>query len=166
MINNFLFLDMDGVLADFDKHFPLVFGVSHIDMPKKEMWKYIKSEPDFFSTMPMFPGLMEFYFQIEHLNPIILTACPASAYAHVAQQKRQWIRDVLGEHVPVLPVCGSESKPLFMHREGDILIDDWGKNCKAWEEAGGVAIKHETYGRTTQKLFDILADLYGETNEH
>lgn len=158
-INYFtLFVDMDGVLADFDKHFPLMFGVSHVGMPKKEMWKYIKSEPDFFSTIPPFPGVLPFFFSIEHLNPIILTACPSSDYANVATQKRRWIREILGEHVPVLPVCGSESKPLFMHREGDVLIDDWGKNCLAWEAAGGVAIKHENFKSTTQQLFEVLSE--------
>ncbi|MFL9582229.1 hypothetical protein [Stenotrophomonas sp. AB1(2024)] len=30
-----------------------------------------------------------------------------------------------------------------MHQPGDILIDDWGKNCAAWTDAGGAAIKHE-----------------------
>ena len=153
-----LFLDMDGVLADYDKHFPLMFGVSHVGMPKKEMWSYVKSEPEFFLTIPPFPGMWEFYFSIEHLSPVILTACPASQYAEVARQKRQWIREALGEHVPVLPVCGSDSKPLFMHKPGDILIDDWGKNCRQWEEAGGIAIKHENFDQTIAELFEVLAE--------
>lgn len=152
-----IFLDLDGVMADFDRAFPERFGISHIDMPKKEMWKYVNSVEDFFSTLPPCHGALEnWHGWLKEFNPIILTACPSSNYEHVAMHKRRWVRQWLGPQVLVLPVNGSESKPLFMHAPGDILIDDWGKNCRAWEEAGGIAVKHEdwadTYGRMVQVI--------------
>lgn len=149
-----LFLDLDGVMADFDSHFPATFGVSHEDgMPKKEMWRLIMTVPDFFLTMPPMPGAKQAWESwLFHETDAILTACPSSAYAHVAAQKRAWVRKHLGQEVMVLPVNGSESKPHFMHAKGDILIDDWGKNCTAWEEAGGYAIKHESWSSTWEQV--------------
>ena len=157
-----LYLDMDGVLADFDSHFPACFNCDHYDMPKKEMWRHIYGKEDFFSTIPPFLGAREFVIEtikIAGHMPPILTACPSSNYHHVAKQKRLWVRNMISPLVEVLPVNGSESKPLFMHAEGDVLIDDWGKNCEAWEAAGGVAIKHEhNYGETLEKLRSIWND--------
>ncbi len=148
-----IFLDLDGVMADFDKTFPEKFLLSHIGMDKKKMWEHIHSVPDFFVNLPLMPGAMWLYDTISYRfgQPFILTACPASRYHDVAKQKRQWVRNHLGSAI-VLPSYGSEGKPAFMHNPGDILIDDWGKNCDAWEAAGGVAIKHENARDTMAKL--------------
>ncbi|WP_260477050.1 hypothetical protein [Stenotrophomonas sp. 278] len=74
---------------------------------------------------------------------MILTACPKSNYTVAAQQKRAWVREHLSATCLVLPVLGGVNKPLFMHQAGDVLIDDWSKNCVAWTAAGGVAIQHK-----------------------
>jgi hypothetical protein len=98
------------------------------------------------------PGAIEFFRTIEHLSPIILTACPKSNYAHVAGQKVAWVREHLSASVTVLPVLGGSSKPLFMHAQGDVLIDDYRRNTEAWEAAGGVAILHRGFDITTACL--------------
>ncbi len=138
-----LYVDLDGVMADFDGAFPSVFGLDHRSLADEEMWGHINSHPSFFRDLPPMPGAVEFFRSIEHLNPVILTACPKSNYPHVAAQKRAWVREHLSATCLVLPVMGGRHKPLFMHQAGDVLIDDFGKNCAAWDEAGGIAIKHE-----------------------
>jgi 5'-nucleotidase len=143
-----IFLDMDGVLADFDGGFQKKFGV-HPDYyreNKKGMWDLIHSDEEFFTTLPQVAGAVSFYEEVRfgyQLPIAILTACPHSAYEDVARQKKLWIRNNLRYPPMVLPTYGSETKTHFMQDEGDILIDDWGKNCKAWEDAGGRAIKFE-----------------------
>ena len=138
-----LYLDLDGVMADFDGDFPAVFGIDHRSLADEEMWARINCHASFFRDLPLMPGALDFYDSIKHLQPTILTACPKTNYAHVAGQKRAWVREHLSPDATVLPVLGGYNKPLFMHSPGDILIDDWGKNCDAWRKAGGVAIKHE-----------------------
>lgn len=157
-----VFLDLDGVMADFDGRFPEQFGVDHREgMTKKRMWQYINSVPDFFTNLPPMPGALHFFNRIEGLNPIILTACPSSNYAEVARQKRAWVRKHLGPNTRVLPVNGSESKPLFMHAAGDILIDDWRKNTEAWDAAGGRAILHRgDWNKTHAKLSTFLRTIH------
>jgi 5'-nucleotidase len=147
-----LFPDLDGVMADFDAAFPAVFGLDHRSMADDDMWLKINGHPSFFYDLPLMPGAMEFFRSIEALDPIILTACPKSNYAHVATQKRAWVRAHLSTSVLVLPVRGGTSKPLFMHAPGDILIDDFLKNTEAWVSAGGVAILHRNFADTSAML--------------
>lgn len=138
-----LYIDLDGVMADFDGAFPAIFGLDHRSLADEEMWLRINGHASFFRDLPPMPGAIDFFRSVEHLQPVILTACPKSNYAHVAGQKRAWVREHLSQTCLVLPVLGGRHKALFMHQHGDVLIDDWGKNCEAWTAAGGIAIKHE-----------------------
>jgi len=150
-----IYLDLDGVMADFDAHFPALFGVDHRQMLDDDMWEKINSHSSYFMDMPIFPGAKAFFDVVEWLNPIILTACPKSNYANTARQKRTWVRNNLSEDCTVLPVMGGHNKPLFMHAQGDILIDDFPKNISAWEKEGGVGILHKgDFSETFQNLVD------------
>jgi 5'(3')-deoxyribonucleotidase len=129
------------------------------------MWAAIDTVPTFFRDLPVIPGALEFFEQIKHLHPIILTSCPASNYPHVADQKHAWVREHLGDDVLVLPVNGSESKPRFLQHHGDVLIDDWGKNIRAWEQQGGIGLKYEgDFGEILwqlRKIYDQDVSDYG-----
>jgi 5'-nucleotidase len=147
-----VYVDLDGVLADFDAHFPALFGVDHRKMLDDDMWAQINAHPSYFRDMPQCPGAKTFFETIDGLNPVILTACPRTNYANAARQKREWVREHLGHWVTVLPVMGGHNKPLFMHAAGDILIDDFKKNTDAWEEAAGVSILHTDFSKTLSEL--------------
>lgn len=151
-----LYLDLDGVMADFDAHFPALFGVDHREMLDDDMWSTINTHPSYFADMPVCPGALEFFEEIRHLEPIILTACPKSNYAHVARQKRAWVRRHLSVDCIILPVMGGKNKGLFMHAPGDVLIDDYERNCDAWRAEGGVAIMHRTFDGTRGQLRAVL----------
>lgn len=159
-----IFLDMDGVLADFDNAFVNTFGVDHrTGMVKKEMWRHVHSQPDFFLNLPLMSGanrLVEAALEIQHcfdkVEVQVLTAAPKSAYAHVAAQKIAWMHRHFGNHaLRVIPTYGSESKPLFCQSPSDILVDDWGKNIDAWRAVGGKAIKHENAEQTIKELYEL-----------
>lgn len=147
-----VYLDLDGVMADFDAHFPSTFGLDHRSMADDDMWAQINSHPSYFRDMPVCEGAKDFFFRIEWLDPIILTACPKSNYGHVARQKRDWVREHLSTSCHVLPVMGGRNKPLFMHSRGDILIDDFEKNTNAWKLEGGFAILHRDFSTTRDEL--------------
>jgi len=151
-----LYIDLDGVMADFDGAFPAIFGLDHRSLADDEMWGHINSHPSFFRDLPPMAGALDFFRSVEHLNPVILTACPKSNYPHVAAQKRAWVRAHLSQTCLVLPVLGGRHKPLFMHQAGDVLIDDFGKNCAAWTAAGGIAIKHEGDWATTRSALALI----------
>jgi len=156
-----LYLDLDGVMADFDRAFPATFGISHIGMPKKEMWRYISTKEDFFATLPPMDGALEAWGSwIKWYEPIVLTSAGSSHFEEIALQKREWVRKHLGRGVQVVPVQDGLHKPLVMREQGDILIDDWSKNTDAWNVAGGIAIKHEhdwadTYQRFRGAFYNV-----------
>jgi 5'-nucleotidase len=121
------------------------------------MWAQINSHPSYFRDMPIFEGAAAFFKKIEWLDPIILTACPNSNYAHAARQKRAWVREHLSTSCMILPVMGGRHKPLFMHAPGDVLIDDFPKNIEAWRDEGGVGILHKgDFDETHDALIDVL----------
>jgi len=151
-----IFLDLDGVFADFDKAFREWFGVDHKTMDDDKMWKIIHNHPTFFLDLPLTEGGLDFFEKIKHFEPIILTACNKDNYAPMARQKRQWVRNQLHSDIMVLPVLGGKNKALFMHSPGDILIDDFSRNTKAWEDEGGISILHKNFPDTEKKLFEIL----------
>lgn len=155
-----LFLDLDGVLADFDGYFEAIYGTdphTYCDTHGDDaMWALIHAHPyGFFASLPPCRGAHRFYAEAARWSPIVLTACPPSRYADVAAQKRAWIRNWLGD-VPMLPTHGAKAKPFFMHATGDILIDDFAKNIERWRDFGGVGIHH------TGDFSATLAALYAE----
>lgn len=157
MTDRRLYLDLDGVMADFDAHFPALFGVDHRELLDDDMWGIINAHPSYFRDMPVCDGAKEFFAWLSaYGDPIILTACPKSNYAHVARQKREWVREHLCENATVLPVMGGRNKPLFMHAAGDILIDDFERNIDAWQDEGGVGILHKDFRATRSAVSSVL----------
>lgn len=137
-----IYLDLDGVLADFDAAYEARFGVHPSAHDDDVLWPNINGCDRYFADLPPCPGAIDFFMQVAPFEPTILTACPKSNYQAVARQKREWVRRHLGWGVPVLPVMGGANKVLFMHAPGDILIDDFEKNLAPWRAEGGVAILH------------------------
>lgn len=147
-----LYIDLDGVMADFDKHFFELWGVESSKLDDPTLWKWINEEVNFFLNLPLCEGALDFFKSVEHLNPTILTACPKSNYAISAVQKRRWVYKHLSKDVTVIPMLGGRNKFLFMHAPGDILIDDFEKNCIPWAGHGGIAILHKNFEETRSNL--------------
>jgi 5'(3')-deoxyribonucleotidase len=136
-----LYIDCDGVLADFDGAFMARFGTPSRDYESKEganrFWQNLEAEPEFYRRLPVFDGAADFMETLRPLRPIILTGCPLGTWAY--GQKIEWA----AEHFPGVPmVCTrSKDKRLFC-RLGDVLVDDWLKYRELWEEAGGTFVHH------------------------
>ncbi|WP_251275596.1 hypothetical protein, partial [Enterobacter hormaechei] len=43
-----IYVDLDGVMADFDAAFPALFGLDHRLLADDEMWGHINNHPSFF----------------------------------------------------------------------------------------------------------------------
>lgn len=157
-----LFVDLDGVLFDFDSHFRNLFDkepTSRGGVDDDELWRLVHGHGSFFRTMPLYDGAKDFWKSLVNtgLDPIILTAASKKHYAEMAVQKRGAVREHITTDHLILPVPGGSSKHLFMHAPNDILIDDWEKNCNRWSAAGGVSIQHKgNYEDTLLKLCILL----------
>ncbi len=138
-----VYLDLDGVMADFDGAFEARFGSKPTEITDKELWESINSFPKFFRTLPPCRGAIDFFRMLDRMHNVrILTACPASNYEEVAFQKRDWVREHLSKDVEILPCRGGKTKHFFMNHPGDVLIDDHISNCERWHIAGGFPIHH------------------------
>lgn len=137
-----LFIDLDGVLADFDGFYETEFGFRP-DRGKPEppaFWKNIERHGRFFLDMPMMSDAMELWEGAKrlHPNPIILTGLPLMS--EVEDHKRRWVRQHIAFDAPVI-CCRSKDKRNH-GKAGDILVDDWFKYRPLWEDMGGVFILH------------------------
>jgi hypothetical protein len=146
-----LYLDVDGVLADFNLGFQTKFDLSCEDYETlhgtKAFWQTIRNDLNFFGTLPLMPDALELYNAVKHLRPILLTGVPFGGWAE--QQKFGW-RDM---HFPGVPMvtCRSKDKALYC-QPGDILVDDITTYKHLWEAAGGIYIVHTSANQSIKEL--------------
>ena len=134
-----LYVDMDGVLADFDRHYFDVFGVRPDKSIDNVDWKAVRSVKDFYLNVPPMFDMSLLWARIAGLRPIVLTGVPTNVPEALAN-KRAWVVRYLGPEVPVI-ACKSSEKWKYAV-PGDVLIDDWEKYRDRWVAAGGIWITH------------------------
>ena len=137
-----LFLDLDGVLADFDAGAERLLGMSAATFEQrhgvKELWRRLASAPEFYARLPEMPDARVLFDAVEHLRPTILTGLPLGKWA--APQKLAWCE----EHFPRVPVitCMARDKHRFMD-PGDVLVDDRERHRAEYEKHGVVFVHHK-----------------------
>jgi len=152
-----LYLDCDGVLADFDKGAAAVLGMHPKAYEKRRgarsFWARLASAPDFYFSLPLLPDAMRLYEAVRHLDPVILTGMPRGGWA--ADQKVRWA----AKHFPGVRIITTMARDKRNHaKEGDVLVDDQERHRALWEEAGGVFIHHKNVDSTLAALrncFDL-----------
>lgn len=146
-----LFLDCDGVLADFDAGAVALLGMAPKAFQDRHgvgrFWARLARHPDFYGTLPLMPQAMELFDAVRHLHPIILTGLPMGKWA--APQKVRWAE----QHFPGTKIITTLARDKRNHAQpGDVLVDDQIKHRHLWEEMGGVFIHHQSVERTLQEL--------------
>lgn len=137
-----LYVDLDGVLADFDGGYEQAFG-QRPDRTKGDlpgMWENVRAS-GLYANLPMMPGAAALWAQLKSIDPraTILTGVPRSV-PEAAMQKIAWVRQHVGDGIPVI-CCASKDKSLYANL-GDVLLDDWAKYRHLWERAGGTFVLH------------------------
>lgn len=149
-----LYLDMDGVLADFNALARQTLRATTQDerdaaargrWPQEE-WNKLKTVPNFYRILPktdIADELVNLARQFRDelgWNIRVLTAIPKNNDMPDAfQDKMEWMQ----EYYPDIRVhFGPYSKDKQHHaRDGDYLVDDRVDNCREWTVAGGRAVK-------------------------
>jgi hypothetical protein len=151
-----LFLDCDGVLADFDAGFEERFGMKPRAFEAKHgaasFWHRIrKADPPFYLMLPLKADARELHDAVAHLAPTILTGAPIGDWAE--PQKRAWA----GVHFPDVPVIVCLARDKRDHcLPGDVLVDDQEKHRDAWEERGGVFIHHTSSAASVPRVLEVF----------
>ena len=153
-----LYLDMDGVVADFDEYAARTLGVPPSSgIYPDEIWYKLASNARLYRDLVKTSYADELVFQCSTISKIrgyslqFLTAVPKGNDVPWAfYDKVVWAQ----QHFTGIPVMfGPFSKDKHVHCEpGDILIDDRASNIKEWAAAGGIAIHHKDLATTLAEL--------------
>jgi hypothetical protein len=158
-----IYLDMDGVVANFEKRYIELFNESPgSSRDRKEFsnnWtKFIEGKN--FETLDWWPGGPELitYLGKNNLDVEILSSSGGNKYHDlVVEQKKNWIKTFnLPEQWKINIVAGRKKKAEFATPDS-ILIDDTLDVIEAFNKAGGIGIHHKDVGNTIM-LLDILLD--------
>jgi hypothetical protein len=149
-----LFLDCDGVLADFDAGATDILGLSPRAFEerhgKREFWRRIARAKDFYARLPLMSDARTLFDGVEHLEPIILTGLPLGNWA--APQKVRWA----DEHFPGTHIITCMARDKYRHMKGaDVLVDDRADHRDKWEAAGGTFIHHISARESLERLAAI-----------
>ena len=148
-----VFVDLDGVLADFFGEWAKLEKVDHYkDIIKKKgpenmdaAFDLIRKHPTFWTDLPLLPHAMELIrFVKENFGEYYILSKPLERDPRCEAGKRAWVRMHL-QDIPPERVLLTANKAQYARAGGDanILIDDYGVNIDHWREAGGIAIKYE-----------------------
>jgi 5'(3')-deoxyribonucleotidase len=149
-----LFLDADGVLADFDEGARRLLGMTPQAYEAKHgrgaFWKRLANAKNFYGTLPEMPDAHVLFEAVKHLKPTILTGLPLGKWA--APQKIEWA----AEHFPGVPIitCMARDKHKHMH-PGDVLVDDRENHRVAYEAAGVIFVHHKSAEDSLRQLAQI-----------
>jgi hypothetical protein len=163
-----LFLDMDGVQADFFGAWAKKHGVpTYKEIPRREedieelAHSNAKRVYDFFKNLAPLQGGMRIIRWL-HDNKIPFTVLSAPLRGPYASASVQGKKDWLDQYNPGTSQNAIFTSAKYKHvNDGgtvNVLVDDFGKYLNDWTNAGGIAVKHED--ENTQATIDALEKIY------
>lgn len=154
-----IFLDVDGVFADFDNKLDEVMKAAGKKFTRhsNEIWPELEKIPHLFDTLELLPDslmLIEVLEKAGHdLEFLTALPIPTGNLATAKFDKGNWLRRMVSKTIPVNTVIGGANKGWWaMDYPGSILIDDYPRNIKVWEKCSGIGILHMSVGSTIAKL--------------
>ena len=167
-----IYLDMDGVIADFFGGVEKMYGVKHWkELTSVKTGGDLKQEvidritgSDFFATLPKFPttdSLIQLVKSSTGGRFSILTSPLIGDHENSAAQKKVWIAKNIEQPDEVI-VSGRKEK-WAKQKDGtaNILIDDRPVNIERWEARGGFGILYQANKDSIIKVQQGL-NRYGE----
>jgi hypothetical protein len=171
-----LFLDMDGVQADFFTAWAQwhnrKFGQSHVerykDIGSKEQREQSIAElsaegpefiEEFFATLPVlpnFPVLLSF-LKKHDISFTVLSAPLRGMNAPSIAGKRRWLDDHNPGTAGTAIFTGDKSRYAQRGGQANVLVDDYKPYIQKWADANGIAVLHrdENPGATIEQLKKI-----------
>ena len=141
-----IFIDMDGVLADFVTG---VQGPKYLNGPLTDNLyddnKIALSNKGLFRDLPPMQDMPDLMNYINNLGVYweILTCTGKLNRQKVAKDKTAWIREHVDPNTVITCTFTGKQKAAYAE-SGFVLIDDRKKNIDAWVAAGGIGILYTT----------------------
>jgi len=141
-----IYIDMDGVIADFSKRYKEKFHVTPEETRNnKEFGGFFKKFIDDgeFSTLDLMPDateLLHFVSQLDVPKEILSSTARPDSHGLIAPQKQFWLNthkiDYKANFVPGKTLKYKYATP------NSIIIDDTHSVLDDWKKAGGIGILH------------------------
>ena len=149
-----IYVDMDGVLVDFDGGYEKLTGMTTREADEKGpefFWKPIsKAGAKWWITLNWMPDGKQLWDYVKKYNPELLSAPSREEASKMG--KRIWVkRELPGAKL----ILRSADKKQEFASPTSILIDDREKNIEQWEAAGGIGILHTDTASTIKKLKEL-----------
>ena len=149
-----IYCDLDEVLVDFLRAADAAVGGNFVKADRETRWNTINQTKGFWANIGWKPNAKRLHDFIIRYNPHVLSAFtgrdPTSKVG-----KMKWVKKNTGfKRANVHLVLRSQKKSYAKTKEEkpNVLIDDYDKNIKEWEAAGGIGILHTDVGKTINKL--------------
>jgi nicotinic acid mononucleotide adenylyltransferase len=149
-----IYVDMDGVIVDFDGGYEKLTGITTKEADKKGpefFWKPIsKAGAKWWITLKWMPDGKQLWDYVKKYNPELLSAPSREEASRLG--KRVWVKRELPG---VKLILRSADKKQEFASSNSILIDDREKNIEQWKNAGGIGILHTDATSTIKQLKDL-----------
>jgi len=151
-----IYLDMDGVLCDFEERFAQKFG--YPSMAVRDRKNFSVEWPQFiadkeFETLNWFPGakqLLEFIRKQPVEVEMLSSSGGLTHHEEVKRQKKVWLKK---HNIAYKPnIVPGRKKKIEYAKPDVILIDDTQDIIRDFNAAGGIGILHKDAGETIEKL--------------
>lgn len=154
-----IYLDMDGVIANFHKRYEELFGIPPADVRRKEEhfesnWEAFVLGNNF-TSLEMIPDakeLIEYVFSLGIPVEILSSSGGIKFHDSVRAQKIEW----LNKHDLFIPkhiVPGGHLKARYSYgNPWNILIDDTERVIEGYRKSGGTGILHTSAKDTIKQL--------------
>jgi len=147
-----IFLDMDGVLVDFDQQFQELTGMMPREFEAKHgstgFWEAIETAGvGFWRGMKWMPGGGALYNRASQFDHALLSSPSRSETSKIG--KRLWRRDKTPNTKLIL--SRSYLKKNYA-APNHILIDDREDNIQQWRDAGGIGILYTSAAQANKEL--------------
>ncbi len=153
-----IYCDIDGVLCDFWSAANDISPYPIETLSVGEFWKIVADHPNFWSNLNQLQGAGELWEFDESRGGHILSSLPYSD-PDSGPGKLKWLEknfqftDTKRTHL----TTRRRDKRRYAMTNGivNILIDDYEKNIREWEDSCGISILHSKFRKTLQILESI-----------
>jgi hypothetical protein len=154
-----IYVDMDGVLCNFEKRYTFLYGHVSENVRRSEFRKNFDDfiQTDQFATLELLDDarlLIDVLDLYVIPKEILSSTAYDEVYETISMQKARWLAT---HNIPWKQNFVPGKRHKYKYAQPDtIIIDDTYSVIEDWEKAGGIAIHHRDTSTTLMHLKSIL----------
>lgn len=160
-----IYIDMDGVLADFDRGVEELLNLPAVNQSKKKpsqddaMFTAMREIEHFYDKLEVMPGAKRMFDIIyeeygDRCQVLSGIPKPKRGILTAGEDKINWIHRLFSPKIKV-NIVYREEKIVFCKGSQYVLIDDYVKNINEWESHGGTAVLFTDSESTILRLKEL-----------